>query len=60
MTDLELRLLINENARLKLRVEAAEKLLKGFTARDLCGENTWAFDACDELLIEFWGVEWDE
>ena len=41
-------------AKLEMRVNAAEKLLKGFTASDLCGANTWAYDACDELLSEFW------
>lgn len=41
-------------AKLEMRVKAAEKLLKGFTASDLCGANEWAYDACDELLREFW------
>jgi hypothetical protein len=43
--------------KLEVRVKAAERLLKGFTASDLCGSNTWAYDACDELLSEFWSEQ---
>lgn len=50
---------IEENDKLLRRVQAAEKLLKGFTAVDLCGANTWAYEACDELLNEFWEIEDD-
>jgi hypothetical protein len=50
---------IEENEKLLRRVQAAEKLLKGFTATDLCGANSWAYDACDELLNEFWEIEDD-
>lgn len=47
----------SEITRLTMRVKAAEKLLVGFTAEDLAGNEVWALPAIREAMVEFWRVE---